>query len=219
MTLDILKHTMSEGILRVATLELREWEHINRSLVEMGFDWSGIECAGHIKRCLKEIKESFSLFNDPEFSLVQYKPFIEKLNNEIHENYNQLLSHDFEDDEKKILKENKPSNYENLVLKTKDDYVEIRDVFKGGKTISDFQKIEGFDPDLTQREIREVKSKTPRMELFTTVCVRRVFVNNTETFLKYEPNFLGNYPDFKERVCSAVYDRFLSNPELLKLER
>lgn len=219
MTLAILKNVMSDSIIRKATLELREWEFIHLSLVEMEFDASGIECANHIKSCLNEIKHSMDLFEDPEFTLVQYKPWIEKVNTEIQENYNRLMNFEFEDGGKSVIEDNKPSDYQSLIGRDRDKYVEIRNVFKDGKTISDFKKIEGFDPDLTQREIRDIQSKLPKKEFLKITCARYVFSKNTEVFIQYDHQFLGNFPDFKERVCEAVYDRFLNNPELLKLER
>lgn len=125
MTLAILKNVMSDSIIRKATLELREWEFIQLSLVEMEFDASGIECANHIKSRLNEIKHSMDLFEDPEFTLVQYKPWIEKVNTEIQENYNRLMNYEFEDGGKSVIEDNKPSDYQSLIGRDRDKYIEI----------------------------------------------------------------------------------------------
>lgn len=216
MSVNILKNIMSETIIFKATRELKEWQFINLSLQESDFKSEGIECSKNIVENLIVIQKSASLFDDPEFSLVQYVPYIEKLNTEIHDNYNRLMSMELESGEKEVLEENAPSDYSSLAVKVKGDYIETRDVLREGQHISDFNKIEGFDPDITPYLARIAKRGTKSEEEFLRNCTIRVWEQNDEVFGNIEPNHHKLYPDLKNRVCEAVYTRFKDNPELIR---
>lgn len=209
-----------EQIVFGATIDYKEWHMINKVVPDYGTPWGVIECTGRIVRCLKELKNSLKMFEDPEVSVtIQYKEFIKKTNDELHKNYQELFS--FSDlDEELIskMKESKPSDYMSLYDICFGKAKEVQEIFKNGKKLQDFKKLDGFEDVITRRQLAQNKRMSKNEEDFLRRCAYEMYERNEELFISYDFYFTIHFPDLKERVCEGFYTHFKENPELVKIE-
>lgn len=209
-----------EQIVFGATIDYKEWHMINKVVPDYGTPWGVIECTGRIVRCLKELKNSLKMFEDPEVSVtIQYKEFIKKTNDELHKNYQELFS--FSDlDEELIskMKESKPSDYMSLYDICFGKAKEVQEIFKNGKRLQDFKKLDGFEDVITRRQLAQNKRMSKNEEDFLRRCAYEMYERNEELFISYDFYFTIHFPDLKERVCEGFYTHFKENPELVKIE-
>lgn len=209
-----------EQIVYGATIDYKEWYMIDEVVSNYGVPLGVTECVGRIVRCLKELKDSLKMFEDPEVSVtIQYKEFIKKTNDELHENYQELFS--FSNLDKELiskLKESKPSDYMSLYDICFCKAKEVQEIFKNGRKLQDFKKLDGFEDVITRRQLTQNKRMSKNEEDFLRRCAYEMYETNEELFISYDFYFAIHFPDLKERVCEGFYTHFKENPELVKIE-
>lgn len=209
-----------EQIVYGATIDYKEWHMIDEVVSNYGVPLGVTECVGRIVRCLKELKDSLKMFEDPEVSVtIQYKEFIKKTNAELHENYQELFSFSNLDEELiSKMKESRPSDYMSLYDICFCKAKEVQEIFKNGKKLQDFKKLDGFEDVITRRQLTQNKRMSKNEEDFLRRCAYEMYERNEELFISYDFYFAIHFPDLKERVCEGFYTHFKENPELVKIE-